>query len=164
MNIWLITIGEPLKTQNERPCKTGILSKMLVDKGHQVTWWTSTFDHQSKSYIYNNDKCISVEENLEMIYLHSNIGYKKNVSIKRIINHKLIAKKFNKISDIKSTPDIIYCSFPPIELSFAAVYYAKRKNIPVVVDARDLWPDIFFNPFPQLFHPVLKILLNGYFK
>jgi len=137
---------------------------MMVDKGHQVTWWTSTFDHQSKSYIVDRDKTVSVKGGVEMIYLHSNIGYKKNVSIRRLLNHRFVAKKFEIISDTKSAPDLIYCSFPTIELSYAAVDYAKRNHIPIVVDTRDLWPDIFINPFPKLLHPFIKLILNGYFK
>ena len=55
MNIWLVMSGEPLEMFGERPHRVGILSKMLVQKGHKVTWFTTTFDHQHKKYWFNND-------------------------------------------------------------------------------------------------------------
>lgn len=164
MNIWLITQGEPLKDKKVRPYKTGVLSEMLVSNGHRVTWWTSTFDHQSKSYIFNNDQSVLIGDRLEMVYLHSFVSYNKNISIRRIINHRIVANKFYCISESKATPDLIYCSFPTIELAYAAVQYARRKSIPVVVDTRDLWPDIFIHPFPKIFHRFLKVILTDYFR
>ncbi|GAI08595.1 unnamed protein product, partial [marine sediment metagenome] len=50
MRIWLITIGEPLPSDNnnDRLYRTGILAKLLIQRGHEVVWWTSTFDHVRK--------------------------------------------------------------------------------------------------------------------
>lgn len=162
MKIWLITIGEPLPLNGERPQRIGTLAKMLAEKGHCVTWWTSTLDHQSKSLFYNEDKAISVSDNLEIILMHSRIQYKKNVSLRRILHHQLVARKFNSLSQSKKKPDIILCSFPTIDLSYAAVEFGKRNSLPVIIDIRDLWPDIFVTPFPEYLHPIIRFLLRGY--
>ena len=161
LKIWLIMSGEPLEIFGERPHRIGILSKMLVKMGHDVTWWTTTYDHQYKDYLYNNDKEI-VNNEIKMIFLHSNIRYNRNISIDRIKNHKVVSLKFASKSIEKNKPDIIFCAFPTIDLAFEAVSYGKKFNIPVVVDVRDLWPDIFIDPFPNFLHPLIKIFLKRY--
>ncbi|WP_305461459.1 hypothetical protein [Photobacterium leiognathi] len=69
---------------------------MLADRGHQVTWWTTTFDHQKKEYLFDETKNIKVSNNLDMVFLHSETPYERNISIKRIINHKKVASEFSK--------------------------------------------------------------------
>lgn len=46
-------------------------------------------------------------------------------------------------------PDVIVASMPPLELARAGVCYGKANNVPVIVDIRDLWPDIFLEIFPK---------------
>lgn len=161
-NIWLITSGEPIPSKEERPHRAGILSQMLADKGCNVIWWTTTFDHQKKDYLYNKNHELSLKANYKRFYLHSKTPYTKNISINRIINHKQVAKSFEIESAKKEIPDVIFCSFPTIDLSYQAVKYGVKFKVPVIVDVRDLWPDIFFNPFPKLLHPIIKLGLSKY--
>ncbi len=162
MNIWLIMSGEPLEMFGERPHRIGMLSKTLARRGDDVTWWTTTFDHQYKKYFYQETKEEIGIENVNMIFLHSPTPYYKNISLSRIKNHKGVAKEFLKVASSKDKPDVIYCAFPTIDLAFYSVKYAKKHNIPIVIDIRDLWPNIFFDPFPKIVHPFLKILLFDY--
>jgi len=164
MKIWLITSGEPIPSENERPHRVGILSQMLAKKGHEVVWWTTTFDHQKKEYLFNENTEIRVNENLKMYYLHSKTSYKKNISFDRIINHNEVAKSFRAVSSNSDLPDIMFCSFPTIDLSYSSVKFGVENNIPVIVDVRDLWPEIFLNPFPKLLKPFIRIALSFYFK
>ncbi len=163
MNIWLIMSGEPLEMFGERPHRIGIISKMLAKKGHKVTWWTTTYDHQYKEYLYNDDTKLLNNE-IEMIFLHSNKKYIKNISFDRINNHKEVSLRFAFISEEKNKPDLIFCAFPTIDLSFEAIKYGKKNNIPVIIDVRDLWPDIFISPFPKILHPLIRIFLIKYVK
>lgn len=162
MLIWLITTGEILPTGNDRAHRTGMLSKMLAEKGHKVIWWTTTFDHQTKSFMGNANEKRSISANLDLYFLHSTTGYKRNVSVQRLINHAGVAKNFANRAEAEKQPDLIFCSFPTIDLSYDAVKYGKENQVPVVLDVRDLWPDIFFQPFPRLIHPIIKIPLLFY--
>lgn len=164
MKVWIITSGEPIPSQEERPHRAGILSAMLADKGNNVVWWTTTFDHQSKEYLYDINAEVKLDNNYSRFFLHSNTSYKKNISLNRIKNHQQVAINFEIESRKKETPDVIFCSFPTIDLSFSATKYAKEFNVPIVIDVRDLWPDIFFNPFPRALYPFIKIGLNNYIK
>ncbi len=164
MNIWLIMSGEPLEQFGERPHRVGILSKMLLDKGHIVTWWTTSYDHQYKRYLYDVDTEVVNENGVNMVFLHSATPYKKNISLDRIKNHQEVSLKFKEISSKQDKPDIIFCAFPTIDLAYEAVKYANLNNIPIVIDIRDLWPDIFFDPFPKILHPILKFILRNYIQ
>lgn len=164
MNIWLFQTGELLAINGQRRQRVGLLAEKLVEKGHYVTWWTSTLDHQSKNLIYDEYKEIKISNRLEMIFMHSMIKYKKNVSLRRILNHRLVAKNFTSLSKYKKKPDIVLCSFPTIDLSYEVVKYCTRNKLPVIVDVRDLWPDIFVNPFPEYLHSLIRYFLRGYYK
>jgi len=164
MNIWLIMSGEPLEMFGERPHRIGILSKMLANKGHDVTWWTTTYDHQHKKYFLNQDTKLKNNFGVNMIFLHPSVTYKKNVSFKRLINYKQVSLKFRSISMSESKPDIVLCAFPSIDLAYEAVNYAKNHNIPVVIDIRDLWPDIFLDLVPKRLRGLMSIFLWSLFN
>lgn len=150
---------------DERPHRIGMLSEILVSTGHKVTWWTTSFDHQTKSYLHNKDREVSVgHARLKMIFLHSTVSYSKNISINRLRNHRQVAGKMKLLSRDKTPPDIILCSYPTIELSRWAVEYGEANHIPVVLDIRDLWPDIFVNPFPSFLKPIISSLVKLYYR
>lgn len=64
-----------------------------------------------------------------------------------------------KILSKKEKPDIIYTSTPDIFTSYMAVKFAIKRNIPVIVEVRDLWPESIIE-FTKLtkFNPIIKIL------
>ena len=165
MRVWLITIGEPLPIDgaNDRLHRSGMLANLLVSKGHEVVWWTSTFDHARKKQRFNIDTSIEINDCFNIRLLHS-VNYKKNMSINRIINHYAIAHKFSKLARLESQPDIILCSFPTIELSLVATRYGKERNVPVIIDIRDLWPDLIIDLFPKKIKWFIKIILFVFFK
>lgn len=164
MKIWLITSGEIIPLENERSCRTGILSSRLADAGHHVTWWTTTYDHQTKTFIFNKNTENLSSNGVKMIYLHSKTGYKKNISLKRLKNHRQVSYSFSTLANKKEKPDLIFCSFPTIELSYEAVKYGVKNSVPVIIDIRDLWPDLFYNPFKKWMRPVIKIALFDYIR
>ena len=42
----------------------------------------------------------------------------------------------------EKVPDLIVISMPPIDGAVALMKFAKKNNIKVVLDIRDMWPDI----------------------
>lgn len=160
MRIWLITVGEPLPTDEgkNRLLRTGLLANALIGKGHDVIWWTSTFDHTSKRHRFDHDTVVRVKESFE-IRLLKGVGYGTNISLSRLIDHVIVALKFRNSSRNSPKPDIILCSLPTLELSVVAVQYGKRMHVPVILDIRDLWPDIFLELAPKRWRSVAKAVL-----
>ena len=99
--------------------------------------------------MYEKDTYIKVKDNYELCLIYAP-SYKKNISVKRIINHKYMGLRFRKIAKKMEKPDLIYTSFPTIDFAEEAVKYGKKNNVPVIVDVRDLWPDIFNHNLSKL--------------
>ena len=164
MKIWLITIGEPLPISCDvRLLRTGIFANYLHKIGHDLIWWTSTFNHIQKKHVTDRTKQKELTDRFKLILLKGS-GYKKNISLARLYDHHILGRKFTKFSKIEERPDIILCSFPSIELASEAVKYGQKYNVPVVVDIRDLWPDIFVNALPMALQCAGKLLLLPLFR
>ncbi|HZO90868.1 MAG TPA: glycosyltransferase family 4 protein [Chthonomonadaceae bacterium] len=160
MRAWLITVGEPLPTDgpDERLLRTGILANLLASRGHRVVWWTSTFDHMRKRQRFPQDTVVDRDANLRIVLLHAG-AYRQNVSLRRILNHRGVARKFSRLARHEPPPDVILCSLPTLELCLAATAYGRQHGIPVILDIRDLWPDIFLELAPAWGQGAARALL-----
>lgn len=165
MRVWLLSIGEPLPCvgNGSRLWRTGHLAKALAHKGHQVCWWTSTFCHKEKRHLATEDTTVDFLPRCEIRMLHAT-GYRKNISLKRLINHRQLADKFLTEADRSPSPDIIVSSLPTLEFCEAATRLGYRRNIPVVLDIRDLWPDIFVDLTPRRLHGLTRWFLSPIFR
>lgn len=166
MNIWIVCEGEPLPIagQNGRLMRGGMFATQLADLGYHITWWSSTYLHYEKRYVSGVQQTLQVNPKLTLKLLHSSNGYQKNISIKRIKYSKDLALEFKKQSRQEEKPDIIYCSWPLVDFSYEAIKYGIEFNVPVVIDIRDFWPDIFIQPFPKFFQPIAKLGVRLLFK
>ncbi|MFM1813515.1 MAG: hypothetical protein RLZ98_210 [Pseudomonadota bacterium] len=149
MRIWLVTVGEEIPEDPGTPrlLRTGILARHLADRGHDVTWWNSTFNHQQK--IQRSDATVirDTAERYRLVLLHGR-SYGRNVSLARILNHRDIARSFEAEVRSQARPDVIVCSYPTIELADAVVGYACKYSVPIAVDFRDMWPDALAEVMP----------------
>ncbi len=160
MRVWLVTVGEPLSSDAEgvRLHRAGILANLLAQRGHDVVWWTSTFDHTHKRHRADADVREVLDTGVDIRMLHG-CGYRRNVSLRRVLDHILVAKHFVRAVKSEPKPDVILCSLPTLELSVATVRYAKAAGVPAVIDVRDLWPDLFEEVVPIWARRALRPLL-----
>lgn len=166
MRVWLVTVGEPLPTDDtggDRLLRTGILAQLLAGQGHEVTWWTSAFDHIRKRHRAAADQQIATSDGYRLWLLHAN-GYPRNVSLRRILNHRTVARKFRVLAPAEQRPDVILCSWPTVELCVEAVRLANRWNVPVALDVRDLWPDMIVDYMPRILRPAAGLALRSSFR
>ncbi len=145
MLVWILQTGEPLNSDGGqlRPMRAINLSKVLVSKGHKVEIISTRFFHQEKRF-RKNIKNKNIDGIIETLI--DSPGYKSNISITRIIDHHILS--FNLLFNLlkrKEKPDIMFVGFPPIEWSLIAIFYSYLKSIPIVLDVKDLWPDIFWD-------------------
>lgn len=166
MRAWLITVGEPLPLPGRpeaRLLRTGLVARELKKRGHEVLWWTSTFDHWAKNHHFPEDRRIEIQPGYEL-YLLKGTGYRRNLSPGRLLDHFLIGRKFGKLAPKETRPQIILCSLPTLELSEAAVDFGRQHGVPVVIDVRDQWPDIFLEEIPPWAAPLGRFLLTPLFR
>ena len=165
MLVWILQTGEPLHIDNDnfRPMRAMNLSNKLVDSGHKVILWSSAFVHQTKKHRSKKYKTHKVNDNLE-IRLIPSCGYKKNISLVRLLDHFQMAWNLkNLLKKEKIIPDIAFIGYPPIETAFVMSGWLKRRKVPVLLDIKDLWPSIFINALPKKIKLIAKILFYPYF-
>lgn len=151
MKIWLINLGEQIPSDPGRPrlLRTGIMAQYLSERGHDVTWWNGTVNHQEK--IQRHEQTHIEEktpEGYRLIQLYGRM-YKRNVSGARIISHIENARSFRQTAPGRPRPDVILCGYPMIELARAASEYAVENKVPIAIDFRDQWPEVFAEQVPN---------------
>jgi glycosyltransferase involved in cell wall biosynthesis len=139
------------------------LAEELVRRGHQLTWWASTFSHSTKTHRARQDTTRVIAPGYRIVLLHSP-GYASNISLRRFIDHRILGWRFREMARREDVPDVIHCAFPTIELAYEAARYAGEHGIPWVIDARDMWPDIFVDSVHKLLKPLARGLLRNDFR
>jgi glycosyltransferase involved in cell wall biosynthesis len=160
LKIWVVQPSEQLPIDcGVRRLRTRLLAEELASRGHEVTWWASCFNHLRKQWYFDQD---TIFEPIKGVTIHAlkGIGYSKNVSLRRVLDHSIITNKFKNQSELAERPDVIVTSFPPHNLANAAVSYAADRHIPVAVDVRDKWPDNFVDVLPARLKGIGRLVLK----
>ena len=148
LKIWLVIDSEPLPVMDGyKKMRMGELADKLLAQGHEVTWFASTFFHITKSKVYDDDQDIMVKDRLRMILLESG-SYKKNIDLARWRHHKKFAQNLAAKMRELDAPDVIVTAFPIVGMAYEVVRFGREKDVPVIVDIRDMWPDIFVDHIP----------------
>lgn len=160
--MWILKTGEPLPIDGRdvRLFRSGGFALHLVRAGHEVVWWTASFDHRTKRHRYAADTAVEVSERYKLWLLYSP-GYRKHISWRRLRDHRILADHFSALAKYSERPDVIHCAYPTIDLSLAAVKYGQRYGVPVILDVRDMWPDLFVDVAPVLLRPLARMALWG---
>lgn len=161
MRIWLVQIGEelPFDPGPPRLLRTALLAAELVKRGHDVTFWNASFNHQQKTLRSPQTRMFPTDAGYRVILLHGR-AYRKNISLARIRSQRENAASFRKAVRSEAPPDVMLCGMPPIELADAASAYAVRHGVPVAVDCRDLWPDVISEQLSPIRRPFAWPLLS----
>ena len=162
MKIWFYSSNLPIPQDNfnPRPGRLRILAEGLAGLNHDVTFWTSSFDHANRWH----QKSMEGKQYGVDYRVVKSLGYKKNVSIRRKIDYEYAAYLLKKESfetikkEPNQKPDIIFVNWPSLETTTAAIKVGKEFEIPVIVGVSDLWPDNWSSSFPAW----LKKIGNAY--
>ena len=114
------------------------LANLLAENKFTVELVTSDFSHNRK---LKRDKLINQAK--YQITLVSEIGYQKNVSLKRFYSHYIMGRNLNKYLEARKKPDVIYCAVPSLNVAKVVAKYAQKNNIRFIIDVQDLWPEAF---------------------
>ncbi|HBG05615.1 MAG: hypothetical protein A2075_12805 [Geobacteraceae bacterium GWC2_58_44] len=151
MYIWYVTLYEPLPIGGEqvRPMRSGLLAEAIVDAGHRFELWLPGFEHVHHEHFQQESVVEILSDRYHIQYL-SGCGYSHDTSIKRLVHNHQIAREFKRLAYNRSDcPDLIITQIPSLELAEAVSTFARKASIPVIVDIRDLWPDVYKRLFPN---------------
>lgn len=159
MLFWIFHVGEqPPILENFRPQRISKLCDALTGRGHSVVRWASSFDHSTKSFISDRDVEMRLGEKQTLVLAKSK-GYSKNISLRRRIDHRHVAKRLVRLARNRQKPDLILVCTPPYELAYEVVKLASDWHVPVVVDVRDEWPEIFVKRLPGILQAAGRLAL-----
>lgn len=162
--IWVVKTAEPLPCdEGARLLRMGLVSQELVkNNNNEIIWWSSTFDHYRKNVRSNHDEYIEIKDNYHLKLIHLDISYNSNLSPKRLLQQYYEGRKFLELSEKEEQPDIIICPMPTLEMAHFASIYAKKNDIPLVIDIRDLFPDMFIDFVPRKMRTFVKLGIIPY--
>lgn len=150
MNIWIVEVGEPLPIDEGAPrlMRAGLLCEELAAKGHDATWFTSSFNHYRKSMRPVGEFHVPCgDSHYEVITLAAR-GYRRHVSVQRLLDHRATARDLLRLAPRRPRPDVICAGLPTLDLAVASARLAEAFECPLVVDVQDLWPDAFAERLP----------------
>ena len=104
------------------------------------------------SRFYHTQKRCRNEANIDVPYKATLIeegSYKKNVSVARILAHQRFAANVIKYLSGRKPPDVIYLFVPPAGLAEKVTRFSNERNIRVIIDVLDLWPEAFGMILPK---------------
>lgn len=113
------------------------LAERLTNEDFEVTLFTSNFSHRKKTHISEE----AINDYPYVVKLVNELGYNNNVSIKRAISHINFSRNLKSLLKVMEKPDIVYAAYPTMSGAYIAGKYAKKNNLPFVVDVQDTWPE-----------------------
>ena len=163
--IWILQTGEPLECDGDiRPMRAMSLANALVSHDFEVVIWTSRFFHQKKRHRVV-ERLSPVRQGVTIKFIESP-GYSSNVGLGRLWDHFLLAKNLKSVLssvDHKEFPDLIFIGYPPIEISYVMASWARRRQIPCLIDVKDQWPELFLSKFEGVSRGLACVFLSPYF-
>lgn len=157
--IWLVSPYGPIEGENWREYRFNQFGKYLSNNGFSVIWWTSSFSHHFKKYRSDGWKDIKVNENY-IIRLVPTSSYKKNFGIGRVLKDFTFSHNFLKRAKKENVPDIILGDDNPLLLGYPSYKYSKDRNVPLIYDQMDIWPEFIV----KVLNPPLNHIANIMFK
>jgi len=142
MKILLYTQYFPPET-NAPANRWGYFCEYLANKGHEITVLTSFPNHPLRKLFpgYKNSWRYQEEKNGVKIFRTWTYIPSSTKFLPRLINYLSFAfssyLNARKISQL----DLIIISLPPLFLGLTGLKIARKRNIPLVLDIRDLWPE-----------------------
>jgi glycosyltransferase involved in cell wall biosynthesis len=137
MNIWYVSAYDAPRGHSSR---TYDHAKRLVERGHRVTFFTSSFDHFSRQERLGPEEKFRREDvdGIQVVWLKT-IPY-KSVAM-RVANMFSNASRAYEIgTEITEHPDVVIGPSVPLLTGLAAYLLSSKKQCAFCFEVRDIWP------------------------
>lgn len=115
------------------------IADILSNKEFEVDLITSTFQHwEKKQRNLELDELDKYKFGVQLIF---EPGYQKNIDLRRIYSHSVLAKNLMLFLEKNRNYDLIYSEIPPNNVAKTLSKFCVKQRIPLVIDVNDLWPE-----------------------
>lgn len=160
MKIWFLSIFENTPLDDNKNTRYNSMVNEAQRRGHEVVFWASTFRHNVKKQRFETYHEEILGEKLKVKFVPAK-AYTQNISVGRMASHynlgKAMIAQFEKEQQL---PDVIVVAFPPISTAKAVIQWAEQKNIPVIIDIIDPWPEVFMSHMKGVVKSVAAIAMQ----
>jgi len=139
------------------------LAKNLVKRGHEVTIFSSSFNHWTKKenidYKDKENFRIEVQEGVKFVWFKTTPYHNNSIQrIRNIFSFYSVVRKFN-FDTLNSKPDYVMGSILHHLSAVLALKISKRYKAKFIFEERDLWPQTLID-LGKLSkkHPIVKFL------
>ena len=161
MNIWLVNPFDPLPGDPEQKGRYASLIRMLIARGHNVTWWTGSFEPSLQKNGQSRCNHNNLPADRTRYYLsecprlfQKCRGWPGYGTIIVLPVNFHVAQPNIQIGPMSLSP-----VFPPA-LAVAVGRFARSINARFIVDIQDLWPETFLRLAPTIIQPLAKLILT----
>ena len=91
-------------------------------------------------------------------------GYRRSLSVQRLLHYGRTSAALAEWMRASDPPDISVASLPALEWAEKVLDVGDSMNFPVVVDCRDMWPDIFVGMVPRCLRQPSRLALEPLFR
>jgi glycosyltransferase involved in cell wall biosynthesis len=147
VRVWLINPYGPIPGEGWRDYRFTLMARALAERGHEVTWFTATFAHQSKRQRAAGWERREVGERFA-IELVPTPSYSRNISIARLWFESVFGERVFQRGKSLARPDVILAADPPQFCGDAGRRLARHHHASFVTDCFDLWPELFVAAAP----------------
>ena len=113
------------------------LAGLFRASGYDVELITGTFQHWEKRFRTPDE--MRASHPFAVTFL-DRTPYTKNIQLKRIASCRILARNIRRHLD-SGDHDLIYCMIPDNHIAATAAAVGKRRDVPVIIDVEDLWPE-----------------------
>ena len=145
MTVWIEAPFDNLPAEGFRRQRYWMMAEAFVRAGHDVTYFTSDFNHGTKAprRLVSALRTPGIE-----VVLVPTPPYRRNVSLRRILSHRAYARAFARHAAGRQSPAVVIAATPTLGAAAAALRLARRCGARFVLDIQDAWPETFLRLLP----------------
>lgn len=158
MRVWLINPYGPIPGEGWRDYRFTLIARALAARGHDVTWWTAAFTHQTKRFRTR----VPIDEQFR-IELVPTPSYRRNIGLRRLWFELQFARRVIRLAQTAPRPDVVIAADPPQFSGWAGRRVVEMHSARLVIDCLDLWPELFISASSRPLRPLVRLAVQPLF-
>jgi len=169
MRVWIQAPFDNLPEEGFRKQRYRLLAEAFAAAGHDVTYWTSDFNHGTKAHRVSGATAAPLPKEWNAapnfrVRLVPTRPYAANVCLARIRSHRAYARAWKRLAAFEPAPELLVAATPTLSAATAALHLAGRFGARLAIDIQDAWPETFLRLVPRPLAPLGRLALAPLFR